>query len=199
MCLLTKFNGDGNVYLDPVVGVKLTVSPFNLEVEQVEAAEIPRLSEDWSHALNAYLQGSYCKGGKGLIMNQEGDKIAICLVGNRFNTSNFWNGQWRSTWSYDGQQLTGNISVRVHYFEDGNIQLNTGKSGLTIEAQNTPLAIFEAIGKAEDDVQFSINDSYHQLSETVFKRLRRQLPMTRAKVEWAKLATYKVGDELAKK
>ena len=37
------------------------------------------------------------------------------------------NGRWRSVWkvSNGGNDITGRIRVNVHYFEDGNVQLET--------------------------------------------------------------------------
>jgi hypothetical protein len=39
------------------------------------------------------------------------------------------NGRWRSVWSVEkgGSKLTGSAKVQVHYYEDGNVQLNSTK------------------------------------------------------------------------
>lgn len=74
----------------------------------------------------------------------------------------------------------------VHYFEDGNIQLNV-KRNIDQEANYS----ISDMKKIEDEVLSMINDRYYQLSENTFKRLRRQLPLTRTKINWEKLAGYK--------
>ncbi|VDN10534.1 unnamed protein product [Dibothriocephalus latus] len=40
--------------------------------------------------------------------------------------------------------------------------------------------------------------SLDSLSSNAFKSLRRQLPMTRAKLEWTKIAAYQVGAEISR-
>jgi capping protein (actin filament) muscle Z-line, alpha len=56
--------------------------------------------------------------------------ITVCISSAKFNPNNFWNGRWRSTWTCtfkpNGQiNLQGTLKVCVHYYEDGNVQLNT--------------------------------------------------------------------------
>lgn len=89
----------------------------------------------------------------------------------------------------------GMIKVIVHYFEDGNVQLQAQRecnfeletSKFAVEEGSTgELAreIVERIKEMENEIQLAINESYGQLSDTTFKKLRRQLPVTRAKVDW---------------
>ena len=40
--------------------------------------------------------------------------------------------------------------------------------------------------------------AYQQLSENIFKKLRRHLPVTRTKMDWAKFANYNLSTELKK-
>lgn len=49
------------------------------------------------------------------------------------------------------------------------------------------------IAGAEKKYQDELNRGFAQLSEGAFKGLRRQLPVTRQKVEWEKIGTYRVS------
>ena len=57
-------------------------------------------------------------------------QVIVCISSSKFNPGNYWNGRWRSTWtvtfSPSGGQATvdGKLQVNVHYYEEGNVQLN---------------------------------------------------------------------------
>ena len=58
--------------------------------------------------------------------------ISIAITGERSNLRNMYSGKWNSSWkieSIDGSKATisGEIKIHNHYFEEGNIQLQTNK------------------------------------------------------------------------
>ena len=82
----------------------------------------------------------------------------------------------------------------VHYYEDGNVRLTAARS---VEIGFTPSAsgsdVMKGLAAAEQKLHESLNQEFSSLSEGVFKGLRRQLPVTRQKVEWDKIGSYRVG------
>jgi len=134
--------------------------------------------------------------------------VTICISSSKFNPTNFWNGRWRSTWTITFNPgaaqatLNGVLKITVHYYEDGNVQLNTNSDNKLTSPLGDPeaaaTAILKAISKAEQNYQTSLEQSYNTMGDTTFKALRRALPITKTRIDWSKMlsGTYKVGKEL---
>lgn len=91
----------------------------------------------------------------------------------------------------------------MHYYEDGNVRLQTSKpvslspGGSAASASSaSATAIVKDIAQAEKKYQEELNRGFTALSEGAFKGLRRQLPITRQKVEWEKIAGYRLGQDI---
>lgn len=85
----------------------------------------------------------------------------------------------------------------MHYYEDGNVRLTTSKKlAPTSIASGSAAEIVREIATVEKKYQEELNRGFNTLSEGEFKGLRRQLPVTRQKVEWEKIMSYKAGKEM---
>lgn len=83
------------------------------------------------------------------------------------------------------------MSITVHYFEDGNVQLKTDHS-LQKSDISSPSALVKAIANDEKAYQEELNKTFSGLGDGIFKGLRRLLPVTKQKIEWEKVASYKI-------
>lgn len=120
--------------------------------------------------------------------------VAIVLVANKYSPQNFWNGRWRSTYLLNpsSNSLQGTIKVDVHYYEDGNVRMSTSKKVEISSGAGSADAVVREIAKAENKYQEELNRAFTTLAEGSFKGLRRQLPVTRQRVEWEKIGGYRV-------
>lgn len=86
------------------------------------------------------------------------------------------------------------IKVDVHYYEDGNVRMTTSKKAEISSTSGGAEAIVREIVKLENAFQEQLNRAFGTLAEGSFKALRRQLPVTRQRVEWEKIGGYRVSD-----
>ena len=92
--------------------------------------------------------------------------------------------------------LTGTIKVDVHYYEDGNVRMSTKKDVEVSSGTGNADSVVREIAKAENKYQEELNRAFTSLAEGSFKGLRRQLPVTRQRVEWEKIGGYRVSKRI---
>ncbi|KOS17295.1 F-actin-capping protein subunit alpha [Escovopsis weberi] len=148
--------------------------------------------------LGSYVKEHFPSAAFGAYPIESDSKIAIVIVANKYNSKNFWNGRWRSLYIFDPSTnaLEGSIRVDVHYYEDGNVRLLTDKPVKTYVSSSSGAGIAKEISGTEKSYQESINLSFVKLSEGAFKSLRRQLPVTRQKIEWDRVTSYRLGQDI---
>lgn len=80
----------------------------------------------------------------------------------------------------------------VHYYEDGNVRMSTSKK-VEVGSTTGADAVVREIARAENKFQEELNKAFTSLAEGSFKGLRRQLPVTRQRVDWEKIGGYRVS------
>lgn len=171
-------------------------------------------AEPWRSALDAEIQqytlNHYRHGVCSVFGKSSNGQVTlnVCMEDHQFQPHNYCNGRWRSRWQVQFQpgvgsaqaELLGTLKVQVHYYEDGNVQLVTSKecreSVIATNEQATAREIVRLIEEAENEYQTAISANYQTMSDTTFKALRRQLPVTRTKIDWGKIVSYSIGKEL---
>jgi len=206
--LITKHGevSDGE-YLDPKGNQVISYDHIKQEVtgkraiqDELDSSLEPLRQAFEKHAF-AYA-GDHYPHGAATVYGKDG-QIILCISSARFNPQNFWNGRWRSVWTFSNGELTGHFKIVVHYYEDGNVQLNTDATQKTsITETGNPdtvaSAALKAIAKVEAQYQSSLDASYSTMGDTTFKALRRALPIFRTRIDWTKIKNYKVANEMNK-
>ncbi|RIA99253.1 F-actin capping protein alpha subunit [Glomus cerebriforme] len=209
--IVSKFGQiEDDLYLDPRSHQAFRFDHMHQTATEVEPHPPDESTELLRNAVDAAITDyvtDHFQNGVSSVYSTENGTLTITIVDNKYNSPNFWNGRWRSTWLVNPEsgELKGNVKVNVHYYEDGNVQLDSNKdivvsTSTTTENLSAAVAAYvRLIGKAENEYQTALNESYIELSENTFKSLRRSLPLTRQKVDWDKILNYKIGQELANK
>ena len=137
-------------------------------------------------SLSTHASEHYPNASVGVYPTDNDSTIALVLVSNKY--------RWRSIYTFDpsSSSLSGEIKVDVHYFEDGNVRMLTSKPVSISVSSSSASDIVRQIAAAEKKYQQDLNSAFTNLSEGAFKGLRRQLPVTRQKVEWEKISGYRV-------
>jgi capping protein alpha len=148
--------------------------------------------------LNDYLEGSFIKGKVvGVVFpslsSSSPSKMTIAISARNVNLASFWTGNWRSTYTINlangANDLRGSIKIRVHYFEDGNVQLHNAvdKSAsitITSDIDKTASTVINAINKIESDFHAQLEEMYVNMHSQTFKSMRRFYPITGTTMVW---------------
>jgi capping protein (actin filament) muscle Z-line, alpha len=214
--LITE-HGDvgGGRFSDPRTKQSFRYDHLRKEASDLKPGKTDKAAETWrapfETAFTTYVKNYFSKGVTSVYGSSAPDgtvTLITCTESHQFNAKNFWNGRWRSQWSVSFQpsqksaEVSGILKVQVHYYEEGNVQLVTSKEvkeTLAITSpDDTAKAFCHLVQTAETDYQTAITENYQTMSSTTFKALRRALPITKAKIDWGKIAGFGIGKELKK-
>lgn len=195
-------------FLDPRSKTSFTFDHLSLTAADPEPVETNAEAEPFRLALEEstlrYLNEHFQEGVTSVFTStSKHNTYIIQIVANKYNPQNFWSGRWRSEYviDIDKGEITGKVFVNVHYYEQGNVQLQTSfHPTLTLPSSLTPSSapkILAVIAEKEGDHERALSNAYADLGEKTFKSLRRALPLTRQKLDWDKVLGYKLGAELA--
>ncbi|KAL1285202.1 F-actin-capping protein subunit alpha [Trichinella pseudospiralis] len=105
-------------------------------------------------------------------------KLLICIVNQQNQPNNFLNGHWQSQFAVqfpkeDELQIDGWIQLKVHYYEDGNVQLFSKKDvNRTIPFTNEATFandVVKVVQEEEENFQRNVDQSRRLMSEFNFK------------------------------
>jgi len=152
-------------------------------LEQREAVEAELLE---------YVATQFVEGTTIVNVNVKDNNLVVLVSGEKLNLKNYWGGRWQTKLIVDtgDMSLEGSIKLRIHYFEDGNVQMTTEKivERLSIsfsDAKTLGKAVRDAVVAQEGLVQESLEEMYINMSKETFKDMRRVLPITRQKMDWS--------------
>ncbi|KTW32308.1 uncharacterized protein T551_00399 [Pneumocystis jirovecii RU7] len=201
--IVSKFNSnEDGWFFDPILKKSFQFDHINLKVLDVKSYEtdmkvIEKIT-GLQKPLLAYLSEHFPSNVNYGIFPCKNDIYNIIIVGNKYNPVNFWNGRWRSFYQFSESSLTitGTLLIDVHYYEDGNVCLTTRQT-LSFEAKSLDCYdIITAIAAEEKKYQEELNTAFSGLNDYDFKSLRRQLPMTKQKMNWENINTLKIGQDV---
>eukprot|EP01006_Ploeotia_vitrea_P043846 TRINITY_DN66784_c5_g1_i5.p1 TRINITY_DN66784_c5_g1~~TRINITY_DN66784_c5_g1_i5.p1 ORF type:complete len:290 (-),score=162.28 TRINITY_DN66784_c5_g1_i5:123-992(-) len=204
---------DKQSYLDPSSGQVFTFDHVKGEftgesdVKEDLSADVAAYRAALEKQIAEYLSLNYVEGKVASAVYGANDgTLTVCVSAKNTKLSSFWTGTWKSVFqvnvSSQGQAtLTGTIKVNVHYYEDGNVQLNTDitrevavKVG---DAAATAKAVEKAIAEIESSFQEHLGEIYIQMHSTTFKSMRRFLPVSGVKMNW-NTSAHSLASEVTK-
>lgn len=197
LSVVSKYNKAGLKYTDPQLGVKFNVQALSsraLDVEDTEAHH-----DAYASGLRSYVKEHFPIETQGKIaynvFEVGANEWLSVVVNTKYTPGNFINGKWLSYYKHnrDTGKYTGKIVVDIHYFEDGNVRLKTSQE---VSGDSLLENLVLQIKTHEEKFEKLLNKKFMKLNDVNFKSLRRQLPVTRAKINWGKaIGNYRIGKD----
>eukprot|EP00456_Euglypha_rotunda_P091055 TRINITY_DN955_c0_g1_i16.p1 TRINITY_DN955_c0_g1~~TRINITY_DN955_c0_g1_i16.p1 ORF type:complete len:290 (+),score=51.33 TRINITY_DN955_c0_g1_i16:30-899(+) len=189
-----------DLFLDPATGRVLRFDHLKrkftevTDKKQVLDEKVDKFRAAIAKDVSAYVDEQY-KSGKAAsaVYGADSGAVTVCVSAANVHLGNYWTGGWRSVYQFSvsgsgSVELTGDIKVNVHYFEDGNVQLHTKfptKVSITVgDEKKTAAEVAKAIRKIETDFQANLEEMYVQMHKSTFKQMRRFWPVHKKPMDW---------------
>lgn len=127
---------------------------------------------------------------------KKGDDYIICVHADLENKGNFWTGTLTNTATLSGgTDLKFDTKVQIHYWEDGNCQLNSSWDGTAKVKPGKALAVdvVKELTKHVNEYHNIVSKDFASMNSATLKLMRRILPFTKQKIQWSKLEGYKLS------
>ncbi len=153
--------------------------------------------------IDTYIKDKYpCDAAAGSVYAKDG-ALTIVITGERVNLRNMYSGKWNSQFLIDkltGDKVTlsGEIKVHNHYFEEGNIQMQTakpiaGKEVTFSSEKELAEKVLTAITEVEQETQKALHFIVDTAHVTTLKELRKASTVHKVKMAWNKNSAKMVG------
>ena len=122
-------------------------------------------------------------------LTEESLDVYLAITSKNVQLSNFVTGEWVSKWMVNKGSIQGEVSIKAHFFESGNVQFNQKKIikkdfNFTEDMLENAKNIIKIIEHSEGEIQSNLNDLYEEMPAGFFKHLRRVVPFTKTKMAW---------------
>ncbi|VVT54650.1 uncharacterized protein SAPINGB_P004182 [Magnusiomyces paraingens] len=198
--VLSPFNQAEDLFFDPVLKKQFEYDHLAKKATNVSSYSTDVDVDDLHDSVSRYVAEHFPSSSGFGVFPQPDQTIAIVIVDSKYSAANYWNGRWRSWYLLDpaSGSISGSVELDIHYFEDGNVRLTTRKEiGFTVADAKDPPAVVAQIANYESEYQEELNRALVGLNEGPFKALRRQLPVTRSKMNWGSaLGNYRLGKDI---
>lgn len=192
---------DEGYYQDQQNLIKVKVDPISLKILSKEPCPVQKneffeqYTKNIEDGLKLYMKSYYKNMDAGFTIYNDWDEddftIYIGITCKDLNFKNFKGGEWISEWKVNGTKMEGKIRINAHFFEDGNVALkdvkNCEKSGI-FKGENAILEsqiMVDFIKEQESLIHASLQKMYGEMSQLFFKGMRRLLPISGQKMDWA--------------
>lgn len=126
------------------------------------------------------------------VFAKEGTLVAY-VSAHKYNIRNWWTGSWSGRYEVavggGSVKVSGAITVRGHYFENGNIQLQTSKqvTPKTItfaDSASLSDAVTGYIRESESALHEGLENMYERMGDVTLRSMRRTKPITADRFSW---------------